>query len=108
MIGATAMTAAADASAPTAASVAAGVTAMVVATATAAVVGGRGARKRKHRQEAARNNGRHQSAADAPAVFPPPQDLPLLRRQRPEDRLQGRAPPAALHLRAWQDRAVAH
>ena len=34
------------------------------------------------------NNGRHQPDPDAPALPPPPQDLPLLRRQRPEDRLQ--------------------
>jgi ribosomal protein S18 len=31
--------------------------------------------------------------ADAPALQPPPQDLPLLRRGRAEDRLQGREAP---------------
>ena len=43
-----------------------------------------------------------------PSVLPPPQDLPVLRRERAEDRLQGREAPVALHLRARQDRAVAH
>ena len=43
-----------------------------------------------------------------PPVLPPPQGLPVLRRQRAEDRLQGRQAPAALRLRARQDRAVAH
>src|SRR5262249_57667100 len=44
----------------------------------------------------------------APAVLPPPQDLSVLRRQCPEDRLQGRAAAAALPLRARQDRAHPH
>ena len=44
----------------------------------------------------------------APSVLPPPQDLPVLRRQRAEDRLQGRQAPAALRLRARQDRAEPH
>ncbi len=36
-----------------------------------------------------------------PAPFPSsPQDLPVLRRQCAQDRLQGRASPAALHFRA--------
>src|SRR6185369_3324247 len=35
----------------------------------------------------------------------PPQELPVLRRQRAQDRLQGRAAAPALHLRARQDRA---
>src|SRR5580658_1658277 len=39
-----------------------------------------------------------------PAVLPPAQDLPVLRPERPEDRLQGREAAAALHLRAGQDR----
>jgi small subunit ribosomal protein S6 len=38
----------------------------------------------------------------------PPQGLPLLGRERAEDRLQGHQAPAALHFRARQDRAVAH
>src|SRR6266446_4675904 len=41
-------------------------------------------------------------------LHPPPQELPVLRRQRAEDRLQGRAPPAALRLGARQDRAQPH
>src|SRR3954447_10863045 len=54
------------------------------------------------------NNGRHQPDPDPASVPSPPQDLPLLRRQRTEDRLQGRASAAALYFRARQDRAVAH
>src|SRR5690606_40912837 len=54
------------------------------------------------------NNGRHQPDPDPASLPSPPQDLPVLRRQRPEDRLQGRSPVAALHLRARQDRAVPH
>src|SRR5690606_14893608 len=45
---------------------------------------------------------------DAPAVPAPPQDLPVLRRQRAQDRLQGRAAAAALRLGARQDRSIAH
>ena len=48
------------------------------------------------------------AAAAPPAVLPPPQDLPVLRRQRAEDRLQGREAAAALRLRARQDRAEPH
>ena len=44
----------------------------------------------------------------APSLLPPQEDLPVLRRQRAQDRLQGREAAAALHLRARQDRAVAH
>src|SRR5690606_4147846 len=54
------------------------------------------------------NNGRHQPDPDAPAVSSPPQDLSLLRPERAENRLQGCAPPAALHFRARQDRALAY
>ena len=43
-----------------------------------------------------------------PPILPPPQDLPVLRPERAEDRLQGHAPALALHFRARQDRAVAH
>ncbi len=42
------------------------------------------------------------------AIFPPTQILPVLRAERAEDRLQGRAPVAALRLRARQDRAEPH
>src|SRR5262249_37074765 len=44
----------------------------------------------------------------APPVLPPAQDLPLLGRKRPEDRLQGREAPAALRLRARQNRTEPH
>ena len=40
-----------------------------------------------------------------PAVFPPPQELPVLRRQRAEDRLQGRQAAAAVRIGARQDRS---
>src|ERR1700733_4857526 len=43
-----------------------------------------------------------------PSVYPSSQELPLLGHQRAEDRLQGRAPSAALRLRARQDRAEPH
>src|SRR6056297_2229501 len=43
---------------------------------------------------------------DGKAVLPPPQGLPLLRRQCTQDRLQGHAPAAALRLGAGQDRAL--
>src|SRR5690606_28026755 len=42
-----------------------------------------------------------------PPLLPAPQDLPVLGRQRAEDRLQGREAAVALHFRARQDRAVA-
>src|SRR5579863_5075472 len=42
------------------------------------------------------------------SLFPSPQVLPFLGRQRAEDRLQGHAPALALHFRARQDRAFAH
>src|ERR1700679_1874676 len=42
-----------------------------------------------------------------PPLFPSPQVLPVFGRQRAEDRLQGHAPVVALHLRTWQDRALA-
>ena len=43
-----------------------------------------------------------------PSVLPPSQDLPVLRRQRAEDRLQGRQAVAALRVGARQDRAEPH
>jgi ribosomal protein S6 len=42
------------------------------------------------------------------SLHPPAQELPVLRRQCAQDRLQGRAPAAALRLRARQDRAEPH
>src|SRR3546814_8001111 len=41
-------------------------------------------------------------------VFPPPQELPLLREGCTPDRLQGRPPASGLRLRARQDRSLAH
>src|SRR5690606_13045172 len=41
----------------------------------------------------------------AASVPPSPQDVPVLWRQRAQDRLQGLASARALHLRARQDRA---
>src|SRR5258708_6856799 len=46
--------------------------------------------------------------ADPSTVLPPAQDLPVLGRQCPENRLQGREAAAALRLRAWQDRTEPH
>src|SRR3990167_226787 len=43
-----------------------------------------------------------------PSLHTPSQELPVLRRQRAGHRLQGRAPSAALRLRARQDRAQPH
>ena len=43
-----------------------------------------------------------------PALLPPPQVLPLLRPERAEDRLQGRAPAVPLPVGARQDRAEPH
>src|SRR5690606_6233053 len=54
------------------------------------------------------SNGRHQPDPDSPSVPSPSQDLPVLRRQRTEDRRQGRASAAALHCRARQDRSFAY
>ena len=48
------------------------------------------------------------AAAAPPAVLPPAQDLPVLRRQCAEDRLQGRQAVAALRVGARQDRAEPH
>src|SRR5690606_5570173 len=41
----------------------------------------------------------------APPVLPAPQELPVLRPRRAQDRLQGRQAAATLHLGARQDRA---
>ncbi|CAA9339496.1 MAG: SSU ribosomal protein S18p @ SSU ribosomal protein S18p, zinc-independent, partial [uncultured Microvirga sp.] len=43
-----------------------------------------------------------------PSVLPSSQDLPVLGPECAEDRLQGHETPVALHLRARQDRALAH
>ena len=95
----------------TAATAAAFVIAAIAATAAVARP-----RRRPPRDGAPRRITRHGGVsamsfaptAGAPAVLPPPQDLPVLRRQRAQDRLQGRAAAAALRLRARQDRAEPH
>src|SRR3546814_811171 len=43
-----------------------------------------------------------------PPLFPPAEDLPVLRCQCAEDRLQGREASLTLHLRARQDRPEPH
>ncbi|CAA9273944.1 MAG: SSU ribosomal protein S18p @ SSU ribosomal protein S18p, zinc-independent, partial [uncultured Acetobacteraceae bacterium] len=43
-----------------------------------------------------------------PALLPAPQVLPVLRPERAENRLQGRAPPVPLPVGARQDRAEPH
>src|SRR5215217_7645721 len=40
-----------------------------------------------------------------PAVFPAPEELPVLGRRRTENRLQGRQAPVAVHFRTGQDRS---
>src|SRR6516165_412289 len=82
--------------------------ARVIATVTA-VTGAPRARRRATTARRPRSN-RHgpYTDADPPAVLPPPQDLPVLGRQRAEDRLQGREAVAALRVRARQDRAEPH
>src|SRR5262249_38369126 len=59
-------------------------------------------RRRRSKHHAVR------SITRSPPVLPPPQDVPVHRRQRAEDRLQGRQAAAALRLRARQDRAEPH
>src|SRR5690606_21960508 len=54
------------------------------------------------------HNGRHQPDPDAPSVPSSSQDLPVLRSERAEDRLQGHQASAALHFRARQDCSVPH
>src|SRR3984885_4528401 len=43
-----------------------------------------------------------------PSLLPPPQELPVLGRERAQDRLQGRQAAAALRLRTRQDRSKSH
>src|SRR6478736_350749 len=47
-------------------------------------------------------------SSSSPSLLPSPEDLPLLRPERAEDRLQGHASSLALHLRARQDRPIPH
>src|SRR5262245_25185490 len=86
------------------------IAATVVIAATAVIVGvtatmtaGRvmAAMKPKRR----RNNNGSPTWWRPSAVLPSTQDMPVLRRQRAEDRLQGRQAAAALHFGARQDRA---
>ena len=58
---------------------------------------------RKNERDAKKRRDREERT-DGPPVFPPPQVLPVLGQERPDDRLQGRAPAAGLHVRTWQDR----
>src|SRR4051812_44360972 len=81
--------------------------AIAIATGHRVVTAARTARPSKAQSEV-NNNGRHQSAAGAPALLPPPQDGSVLRPERAQDRLQGRAVAAALYFRARQDRPLAH
>ena len=60
---------------------------------------------RHHRSQSGRPPRRRRRP---PAVLPPPQVLPVLRPQRAEDRLQGRAPAVPLPVGARQDRAQPH
>src|SRR5882757_3815168 len=63
----------------------------------------------KTRRRIRRSNGNGVfTDADPSTVLPPAQDLPILGRQCPEDRLQGREAVAALRFRARQDRAEPH
>src|SRR6202795_4018990 len=48
------------------------------------------------------------SRRGGPAVLPPPQELPVLRRQCAEDRLQGCQAPAAVRIGTRQDRSKPH
>src|SRR5579883_700336 len=64
---------------------------------------------KKPKQER-RNDHGHVAASrrSTPAVFPPSQKLPVLRRQCAEDRLQGRQAAAAVRVRTGQDRPQPH
>src|SRR5215216_935682 len=67
------------------------------------------ARARRARRSPPPKEKPHEPARwQSPAVLPPPQDVPVLRRQCAEDRLQGRATVAALCFRARQDRTEPH
>ena len=51
---------------------------------------------------------RHERDGCTSSVLPSPEDLPVLRRQRAEDRLQGHQAAGPVHFRAWQDRPEPH
>jgi ribosomal protein S6 len=59
-------------------------TVVVIAAATVAIAA-RAARANRLKEQ--QNNGRHQPDPDPASLPPPPQDLPVLRRQRTADRL---------------------
>src|SRR5262249_13122172 len=89
--------------------------ASVIAIAVSTVVIARAARhgratSKTHCQKPRRRNESHGavSSAGPPALLSPPEDLPVLRGQCPEDRLQGREALAAVCVRARQDRAEPH
>ena len=75
------------------------------ATTSASRAGGVGRHVRQHRSQPRRPPRRRRRP---PAVLSPPQVLPVLRPERAEDRLQGRAPAVALPVGARQDRAQPH
>jgi hypothetical protein len=83
--------------------------AVVIATVVTAIVviaaianGARGVKKAQPKEE-------HSDVDRSPSpLLSPPQELPILRPERAEDRLQGYAALIALHFRARQDRALAH
>src|SRR3984893_9699111 len=84
-----------------------------VATARATVTGvrARAPTKLKRRRRRRNNHGNvtaRRRRRWTPAVLSPPQELPVLRRQRAEDRLQGRQAVAALRVGARQDRSEPH
>src|ERR1700739_4675687 len=86
----------------------------IAATATVIAVTGRAsvgpAKVRTTSKRRRRNNDGDVTASrrSAPAVLPPPQKLPILRRQCAEDRLQGRQAVAAVRVRARQDPPKPH
>src|SRR5262245_5369947 len=78
--------------------------------ATAVIVATVARARRAGSKEGQKTNGnqRPHHLAGPPSLPAPPEDLPVLGPERAQDRLQGRASPAALRLRARQDRALAH
>src|SRR3984885_14320209 len=93
----------------TAATEAIAVTAVTVRAATG--VRARPPTKLKRRRRRRNNHGNVTAGGRrrrTPAVLSPPQELPVLRRQRAENRLQGRQTVAALRLGARQNRSEPH
>src|SRR5580658_1314581 len=84
---------------------------VVTVRATATGVRARAPTKLKRRRRRRNNDGNvtaRRRWRRTPAVFSPPQELPILRRQRTEDRLQGRQAVAALRVGTRQDRSEPH